>query len=405
MNRMLIIGNECRGVKSVAWQDLDSVTITDYQAVLLDLNTYTKIKKSQQLRLKDDIELLIKNFHPVIYILPKTELPISISSLIPLPHIDMREKEGVTVYYDSSTETIQEYIKFIKKHYVVLTQVQDEYSIKGTRFKSNMIMTTNVKEPCGLQVASLTLLQPPEEVDNLKAIEALVRYISPDPDNNADSEDSEELEHEPPWVHQYEVQELQLQEKERELKKIERAIADLKTQRDSILAEKDNVAKWSDLLTKQGKLLEVRLKEAFELLGAERVIHEPNGAYGPDLVIEHYGEGLTIEVVGTKGVVTLESARELLHWLADAPPEHKGVLIANAFRNLDPKERPLEKEALLAQEALSLAEKRAFAVITTEDIFELVCKKLLGDTIDIKNILETISNTNGIISLLTQENA
>ncbi len=44
--------------------------------------------------------------------------------------------------------------------------------------------------------------------------------------------------------------------------------------RNKHIDNKEMIAKWADLITKQGKTLEIRLKDAFELLEVETVEHE-----------------------------------------------------------------------------------------------------------------------------------
>jgi len=146
--------------------------------------------------------------------------------------------------------------------------------------------------------------------------------------------------------------------------------------------------------------LEIRIKEAFEFLSVEKVDHEPNGVHGPDLIMEHNKIGFTIEVEGSKGSIKTDKARQLLQWIAEAPADHKGVLIGNPHRELDPVERPPKNHEFFVKEAEELADKRDFVLITSFDIFQLICRKIRQEEINIDELVFKISSSKGYITLV-----
>ena len=98
---------------------------------------------------------------------------------------------------------------------------------------------------------------------------------------------------------------------------------------------------------------------------------------------------------GTNGPVRIDKARQLLHWTADAPLDHKGILIGNPFRELNPDERPPNNNKLFVKEAEQLAQNRNFVLITSYDIFKLVCKKIRGEEVNINNIVKRLYDSKG----------
>ncbi|HLE25244.1 MAG TPA: hypothetical protein VI935_06290 [Thermodesulfobacteriota bacterium] len=339
MKRMLIIGNEHPGIKSVPWTEVTTELIkeiTDFQVLLIDLDNYSPIITETQIEaFGTSVVSLVNSRYPVVYLLPRINFSTPNNKLFPFD-LSIEEKFGVTLEFNKDDEIIRFYKTFVTKHEIILTGIKEEYFYR-TQFRPTCIeplIRNNIKELCGIKLDRLYLLHPPDRKYHKQAIKSLVEYFSPDIE--------EEKEEKQEWVSQYESVELGLDKLEAEIKEVELQVEKLIERKEEKEATKEKIAKWSDLLTRQGKTLELRLKEAFEFLGVEKVEHEPKGSHGPDLVIHHNSIGLTIEVEGSKGPIRIDKARELLQWIADAPPEHKGVLIGNPFRELPPKERPPE---------------------------------------------------------------
>jgi hypothetical protein len=390
MKRMLIVGNEYPGIKSVSWPEVNFINITDYQVLIIDLISDCPLTKDERVRFTNQISSLLKYGYPVIYLLPRVSLGYPDTHILPDHSMRIKSKSGQTLNYIED-DIINFYKKFITQHEIIIQGYEVLYDYNGIKLMAYPLITNNIKETCSLKMGDTYLLHPPDKKFHKKAIKSLVDYFSPDFE--------EESEEKPEWASQYELRDLGLQEKENEINEIDRRIEELSKAKEEKTNEKAKIAKWSDLITRQGKTLEVCLKEAFELLGVEKVEHEPDGTHGQDLRIEHKNMGFTIEVEGSKGPIRIDKARELLHWMADAPLEHKGILIGNPFRELDPKERPPQNNKLFVKEAIDLAKKRELVLITSNDIFKLVCKKLRGEKIDINEILAKIFNSKGELNI------
>ncbi len=387
---MLIIGNEYAGVKSVSFDKVKSVNITDYQILLIDLTEYPNIRQDINEYIGKSTASLHSIRYPIVCILPRGNYDDRSYRMFPFFTLRVESKSGSTVFFDDKSDLMNDYKEFVTKHEIILGSV----SLSNMQNKGYYsLMWNNINEKCSVVYnGSLYLLHPPDRCFHKKAIASLVDYFSPDME--------EEKEEKPAWTSQYELNELGLQEIENKIKKIDNKIEELSIQRNDHIDKKEMIAKWSDLITKQGKALEIRLIEAFKLLEVETVEHEPNGSHGPDLVIQHKGKGFTIEVEGTNGPVRIDKARQLLHWTADAPLDHKGILIGNPFRELNPDARPPNNNKLFVKEAEQLAQNRNFVLITSYDIFKLVCKKLRGEKVKINDIVNRLYDSKGEINLI-----
>jgi hypothetical protein len=364
---MLIIGNEHPDIDSVAWIDESSVNITDYQILLVDSSTLPEIFSANILSaIRESIKELLANGYPIVFILPRNNFTKNWGLVIP-GGITIRSEQGKTIDFYEHDEIMNFYKNFIDQHEIVISNSKADSTFRGKTVPVTVLMSNNINKPCSLKYENLYLLHPPAMHLHEKAIASLVDYFAPDTNNEKIGK--------PEWVLSYELKELGLQAIDDEVSEINKQIAELTEKKDGIAITRQKKAKWSDLLTQQGKVLELRLKEALELLGVEKVLHEPNGSNGPDLVIDHKTLLFTVEVEGTKGSIKLKKARQLLHWIADAPSDHKGILIGNPHYEHDPKDRPPGNKKMFVDEVEVLAQKRNFALITSNDIFKLVCKK------------------------------
>lgn len=392
MKRMLIVGNEYTGIKSVTFGNVKSVNITDYQILLIDMTTYQKIEIDLLGYIRESIKALHDNKYPIICILPRDNYDDSNNvnpRISPFFVLQVVNKPGTTVNFADKDDLMNIYKKYVTKHEIVLGPA----CISQLKSNFSNLMWNNVKEYCSILFGKyFYLLHPPDRNVHKKAIASLVDYLSPDME--------EEKEEKPAWVSQYELDGLGLQEIENKMNNIDNQIKELSIQKNNHLDKKETIAKWTDLITKQGKTLEIRLIEAFKLLEVETVEHEPNGSHGPDLVIQHKGKGFTIEVEGTNGPVRIDKARELMHWIADAPPDHKGILIGNPFREFNPEERPPKNKNLFVKEAEQLAQNRNFVLTTSYGIFKLVCKKIRGENVNINDVLSKLYASKGEVNLI-----
>jgi hypothetical protein len=392
MKRMLIIGSEYPGIKSITWAEVTTINITDYQIVLADFNQFTAPAEPGGTLFVESIYLLITNGHPVIFLLPRKSSH-ALDSFF-LWNIDIQSKSGVTLIFQDNDEIIKHYKPFVTKHEIILEQANKGHAFFPNlpqRFLRTDLIWNNVNQTCGFKLHTLYLLHSPDIKLYKKAIEGLVNYFSPDVEYVSEEK--------PDWAKEYESKELALHVYDEQITNIQLEIDQLTERKTKIINERDGVAKWSDLITLQGKLLETRLKEAFYFLGVQKVDHEPSGTHGPDLGIHHKSLEFIAEIEGSKGPIRIDKARELLHWIADVPPDHKGILLGNPFRELPPFERPPANNRLFVKEAEELAQKRDFVLINTYEIFKLISRKLKGEKLDIDEILNRLYHSRGETSL------
>lgn len=388
---MIIIGNEHPGIRSISWNDVYGPAISeisDYQILLIDLNSYFRISEPEAFR--NVIINLLKTGNKVVYILPREEFSNPSNRILPLGFATVK-KLGKTIHFHDADPLISKYREYIDRHEIILIQTGPLTLdwVKG--LKAVNLMRNNLNELCSIRFGNLYLLHPPDKSLEKQAIKGLVEHFSPDFE--------EEEEDKPEWVSSYELTDLGLQIFEDEIQRIDKEIEKFDEEKNQKITQKEEIAKWSDLITRKTTTLEIRLKEAFELLGAEKVEHEPKGSHGPDLVITHNNMGFTIEIEGTKGPIRIDKARELLHWIANAPIGHKGILIGNPFCEISPIDRPPQNTKLFVKEAIELAEFQNLSLVNSYDVFKIVCKKLRGEKINIDDILDKIFQGKGEISI------
>ncbi len=392
--KMLIIGMEMPNIKSILWEDitLDVINeITDYQILLIDFEEFTSV--NNDVLLKRNIEKLIERNHTVLFFLPRKPSNLSFKYFLP-GSFNIEQRKGDTLSFidcDSLTNILE---KYIHTHEYVVTSANVQINAKSV--KVYYFLTNNIDEYCGLAFEESYIVHSPEKHLYKKAINDIIDYYDPVL--------LQENFIRPDWIDDVELDYLELRAINEEISNIESHIIQLKEKKQLCEDTKSQRTKWSDLLFTNGTTLELRLLEAFEFLGVKDIEHEPLGSYGPDLVIEQDGLGITIEVEGSKGSIKLVKARQLFHWLADVPIHHHGVLIGNPYQDLHPDERPPTNMDLFVKEARDFAEKYNFTLITTYDIFKLISMKIKGKPVDIAVILDNICKSNGYCNLVESTN-
>ena len=387
--KMLIIGYEYLGVECWDWESLtdDKIKqITDYQIVLID--TESCITPRNPILLKRNIIELIENGHTVIIFLARKSQPENYHVIMPV-NSPLEFKKGTSLVFDTYDSFVMKYKNFLQCHEIVYSDLHNK--IRGEMQTAiNVVIWNNINQICGYKIKNSYVLHSPEIQLYDKAISMIIDKFGP--------KLLEEKFQQPEWVQQYVLNDLGAKSVVDKISKIETEIEELILEKERSDSEKLELSKWADLLFTQGKTLENRLKDAFEFLGVDSVMPEPKGNHGPDLVIRHDGSAFTIEIEGSKGAIKIDKARQLLHWIADSPTDHKGVLIGNPFREMDPSIRPPDNYNLFVKEAVQLAEKRNLVLLPSFEIFRIVSLKLQGGDVDIKNFLDDISSTKGLYS-------
>jgi len=125
------------------------------------------------------------------------------------------------------------------------------------------------------------------------------------------------------------------------------------------------------LLTSGGDDLVKSVKFALEFLGFNIQKTEPGATV--DLLGNDENGKIAIEVTGTRGKIEKKSNKisQLLTFLQQDTENHKKLLIANVYNDLDPEER-LKQDYLITDDALSLLDGMNSTFIHTYELFKLV---------------------------------
>ena len=178
----------------------------------------------------------------------------------------------------------------------------------------------------------------------------------------------------PPWMSDYKASvpgllqlEQEIETQIVELQKLTAHLHDLGKQK----AEKQ---KYLKLLYEQGKFqLEPVVRDAFSLLGFTVTNAEPS-----DGLIESDEGSAIIEVEGKdKAPINITKYSKLLNYVVNEQeqtqqPRKKGLLVGNAFRLTDLKERAQQ----FTKEVVGASNNTNFCLLATETLFDLVCKVL-----------------------------
>lgn len=143
------------------------------------------------------------------------------------------------------------------------------------------------------------------------------------------------------------------------------------------MLEKQELQRWGDLLWQTGEeVLEERVREALRLMGLNA-----QKKYGVDVVVEDVQGTLYAEVEGTTKSVRVDKSRKLLEDIsgADDPASVRGAIIGNPFRLEQPNDRPVGQRKFFVREVEVAAKKFGWVLITTRELFDLVCRHLAGD--------------------------
>lgn len=177
----------------------------------------------------------------------------------------------------------------------------------------------------------------------------------------------------------------------------------LEGQIENHLDKKQQIEKWAELLWLDGLALQDRVREAFAFLGFATESLNPTG-HTHDLVIKQEGYTFYAEVTGSTGSIKIDKGRELLQWIIDSPsPERiRGVLIANAFRNLPPDGRPPSaNHKIFTAELEQLANRYDFALVDVRELLKLVTARLESKGPDLRTVCQRMSGK-GAVSLVEQ---
>lgn len=149
-------------------------------------------------------------------------------------------------------------------------------------------------------------------------------------------------------------------ERQDELVQVETSMAELATKLEELKATQAGDAQWKRLIASQGEALERQVQAAFELLGFE-VLETQRGR--GDLRLNYNGKRVVVEVKGLGKSAGEKHAAQLEKWVAEEladDVEAKGILVANAWKDLPPEAR----RTAFPDQMLEYAKARGHCLLT-----------------------------------------
>jgi hypothetical protein len=203
----------------------------------------------------------------------------------------------------------------------------------------------------------------------------------------------------PSWVSDYKVFLPNLPELEVETEKLHKKISELQELLSTSEQQKAEQQKYLKLLYEQGRFqLEPVVRDAFSLFGFNVKDAEPS-----DGLLESDEGVALLEIEGKDDkAINIDKYSKLLNYVINdeaqtRAPRKKGILIGNGFRLSDLKDR----EQQFTKEVIGAAKNTGFCLLTTQILFDLVCKVLADpDNDDLKEeIRKQILSTDGLFRL------
>lgn len=220
----------------------------------------------------------------------------------------------------------------------------------------NVIMLPRVRRPERLVGDLFRLVVPQIIPDRITATEPL-------------------MEEPPTWVGEFPVP--GTDKLGQEIDAIDQKLSTLEEKRARKAEQLERLAGFQGLLWYKGKQhLEPVVRRALELLGVPCQKEEPK-----DLVY-HGEEGtLFIEIGGSDNSIEVNKGRQLLDYInaEDDPASIMGAIIGNPFRQDHPDKRPPKNRPLFSPQLEGMATKQGWPLITTTELFKLVCRHQTGD--------------------------
>jgi hypothetical protein len=390
MKRLLLIGKKLPRLESISWDESLTHNILDYQGLLFDCRQMAGFSSGQVLsqRLLPYLNLR----HPVYVIAPDLKAmdkPIVHLSLFPAPNFVSAERSvGRTIKLASSAPFYQEYFGCLQGHEVVIKP----------HFTAPPVLKTVVDNlqqmVCGeMTIWNVFLLHPPAKANEDRAFKIILEHFEPD-----------FLEPEPEAAPTWAAPEIAsipgVKEIEQSVSGLKERVSGLENEIDQQLQRKADIEKWAELLWADGIPLQNRVREAFYFLGFKTESNDPTG-HTQDLTLTHDGYTFFVEVTGSNGSIKIDKGRELMQWLIDAPSPEKvrGVLVANAFRNLPPTERPpTSNHKMFTTELEQLANRYDFALLDVKELYRVVFAKLENKAVDLNSVCRSMTGR-GLIAI------
>lgn len=381
MKRLLFVGLDVPSFPSKPWSEWPSASPLDYQGLVLNLRELPPVIDPNSI--VQTLNALVSHGHTAYVLLPDAKNLGAIrgaANWVPNHHLYLSAATGQTLTLHSQNSFYSAYQHVLSGHEMIF-HLQPS-SGRSAEFTPGIV--DNISRLVCANHRSIYLLHPPAKKHELKAVKAIIEDFKPDvpPILSAPR---------PAWT-------------ETTINKIP-GIAEVQATRSSIRNEIErlnleliksdeqtaDLESWSDLLWAEGLVLQAKVGKALSMLGLNIATDSDPSGHTSDLTAREPEVDFIFEVTGTTGSVGMDKGRQLLQWVADAsdPVRAKGVLVASAFRNEPPDNRPPTSDRrMFVAELESLALRYHFALLDTRELFRTICLALAGRVIDKAKIVD-----------------
>ena len=351
--------------------------------------------------LHDNIEDKIRGGGHVILLLDPeewiTEVYPDYDSIIPF-EIHQYDVERKNKIHYSSKHYLKEYLRYVKAANYEL-DVSEMTSQAELEFQKDLMIKDNSKKYLGGEyvyhgedyLGHLTLLPAPEASNSEQAIDKIISSFK------ADASDQP-----PSWTENIEITGMDKIVADIEGLQLQKETIDEKIVR--LDSQKNNLAKYHDLLFSSGWQLEEAVKNAFRLIGFDE-IRKNRGNVCEDWIIDlnsiqDVSFGL-LEVKGKGAKTDMKDMAQCHKWVEDyvqmePSVSSKGIFVSNQFRwETYPESK--EQRRRFEPNELEYATKREICIIPAYVLFETVNAILKGQEITRNKIEDSIFNTNGLL--------
>jgi len=180
----------------------------------------------------------------------------------------------------------------------------------------------------------------------------------------------------PDWVEKYSLP--NENKNQDEIERLEKDIKDFENEKQKLIEEQENIKRFKRLLYEKGRNLETSVRGAFRLLGFN-VIEPKEYDEDYDLYIKEKNFTMVGEIEGTdNSVIDIDKFRQLFDYVnieIDKDAKCRGILIGNAFRLKDVKERSEQ----FSKKAIKRSDHQGYCRMTTSQLYDLI-KKILSES-------------------------
>jgi len=425
-NKILVIGDYVtRNVDSCRWND-NLYNLTDYEIVIIDtsslykewsipspgeytLKQWSEVTRSIQNNFtyirKKIIESLLIDTQILILFNPNSTLScwqdythdsLQTNDWFPIS-VETQNENGTTVILRN--KTYQEYFKRLKswKYYYLPMENDDNDEIRQfykpniLKVERDVIATNKLGQPLAMELVPSYLKFGSrgytEQTSRIILLPATSEDSSDDIDTIISLTKSIDQTEAPDWVDNINIpNELKLKG---ELDTAENVLINARDKYSNLVNHKVLLFDFSYSLQ---NICELTLKELGATIKPSIVTDE--------FIIEYNGKEALIEVKGKSKSIHKDDIGQLItdigQHVAETGKPIKGLLIANGWRNLPPKERETGNRKTFPKEIVHIADTQNIGLLSTIDLFEAYCHWLDGKLTKDK-FLNTLLNSSGII--------